>query len=103
MCFFKGEYLQYQCKSGLCTQCEKVHHSCVGLPNGDQAISFKTWQPQYVNCYQNRTIEEKVCKDGMFDPVKKICSVTVNTGIVQVLDNNTKLLVSFHKSPLCNG
>ncbi|XP_071175832.1 uncharacterized protein [Mytilus edulis] len=80
------EYLQYHCKSGdlTCTPCENVHHSCIGVPNGDQAITYRKWQAQYVRCYQNRTLEEKVCQQGLFDPVKKTCSDTVNTDQIDV-------------------
>ncbi|VDI54945.1 Hypothetical predicted protein, partial [Mytilus galloprovincialis] len=80
------EYLQYHCKSGdlTCTPCENVHHSCIGVPNGDQAITYRKWQAQYVRCYQNRTLEEKVCQQGLFDPVKKTCSDTLNTDQIDV-------------------
>ncbi|KAJ8316015.1 LOW QUALITY PROTEIN: hypothetical protein KUTeg_006029 [Tegillarca granosa] len=69
------EYTQNRCNvlNENCSPCEKRHHSCVGLPDGNNPISGLNWTPYYITCLLNRTIAENKCAKGLFDPVKKSC------------------------------
>lgn len=71
-----GEYNQFHCINGdqSCKPCSEVHHSCVGLPDGDNAVSGLTWTSYYITCLLNRTIGEHKCQKGVFDPNKRICT-----------------------------
>nr|XP_022322146.1 uncharacterized protein LOC111123822 isoform X3 [Crassostrea virginica] len=70
------EYNQFHCINGdqSCKPCSEVHHSCVGLPDGDNAVSGLTWTSYYITCLLNRTIGEHKCQKGVFDPNKRICT-----------------------------
>ncbi|XP_062614311.1 uncharacterized protein LOC134276045 [Saccostrea cucullata] len=73
------EYSQFHCNKGniSCKPCPEVHHSCVGLPDGDNAISGFNWTSVYITCLLNRTMAEKACESGVFDPQKRICTTSV--------------------------
>lgn len=79
---FAGEYSQFHCYNidKSCRPCHEVHHSCIGLPDGDNAVSGLTWTSSYITCLLNRTIAENTCEKGVFDPHKRICTTPVVVG-----------------------
>ena len=73
---YTGEYAINQCQStdgDSCIQCQERLYSCVGLPDGDNAIEGKAWGELYIQCFRNRTLSTKQCTAGIFDPVKRHC------------------------------
>lgn len=77
---FPGDYTQNHCNhsNSLCKPCSTRFHSCVGLPDGDNAMPNGQWIPEYISCYKNRTMETKHCKHGNFDPVTMACTSKID-------------------------
>lgn len=79
----QGDYEQNLCKptdGPECLRCGERLFSCVGLPDGDNAIEGKFWEPVYIVCFKNRTLLTEECKNGVFDPVKRKCVMKTDLG-----------------------
>ena len=75
-----GEYKQNLCNGtdSTCKPCNDRFYSCVGLPDGDNAIPGGQWTAEYILCYKNRTMAYKHCQKGNFDPVLRTCTSTID-------------------------
>ncbi|KAJ8316009.1 hypothetical protein KUTeg_006023 [Tegillarca granosa] len=75
----QSEYQQNICKNTnrTCILCTKRLPSCVNLPDGPNPVNTKTWHPDYLLCYKNRTLDVKRCTSGYFHPVDRTCKVEV--------------------------
>lgn len=82
---FVGEYSQNLCRQGdtTCKPCPERHPSCVGLPDGRNAML--PWTDHYVVCLKNRTVSTGRCASGVFNPVERLCIVNLHPGILNVL------------------
>ena len=76
-----GEYITNRCNSTdpNCIACTKRLYSCVGLPDGNNPVPGKHWTAEYITCFRNRTMGNKHCQKGIFDPVKRICISQIDT------------------------
>lgn len=77
-----GEYRQNLCsnKDKNCVPCPTRLPSCVGLPDGLNSVTGAQWTDKYILCYRNRTIEVNTCKQGVFNPMKRLCDDHVRPG-----------------------
>ena len=77
-----GEYKQNLCIPGnrSCLPCAERLPSCVGLPNGQNAIVGDIWSGRYVKCLNNRTMVVGTCPQGWFHPVQRICVTMIHPG-----------------------
>ena len=75
-----GEYDQNQCNASnpSCVPCTSRLHSCKGLPDGNNPIPGGHWIPSYIVCYKNRTIANKHCQKGNFDPATRVCTSKID-------------------------
>ena len=78
-----GEYDQNKCQPGdpQCPPCPERLPGCVGLPDGLRAFTGREWQPFYIRCYRNRTVEIGRCINSYFHPVKRECMTDVPKGL----------------------
>ncbi|KAL3884669.1 hypothetical protein ACJMK2_024787, partial [Sinanodonta woodiana] len=78
------EYQQNQCSSinNTCVPCIERLPSCVGLLDGNQSFSATLWSPEYITCYLNRTISVTHCPTGIFQPITRTCSNTIDSSNV---------------------
>ena len=63
-----------------CVPCPQRLASCVGLPNGPNAIEGKQYSEEFVQCKQNRTMGTDRCDQGVFDPSSRQCEIPPTTG-----------------------
>ena len=77
-----GEYQRNLCTPGSpgCTPCPQRLFSCIGLPDGHNAIEGKQWTPDYITCHRNRTMSTDKCNQGVFDPNKRQCEIPPTSG-----------------------
>lgn len=77
-----GEYRKNLCsnKDKNCVPCPTRLPSCVGLPDGLNSVTGAQWTDKYILCYRNRTIEVNTCKQGVFNPMKRLCDDHVRPG-----------------------
>lgn len=57
-----------------CVRCPDRLPSCVGMSDGNHAFPSRTWKPDYITCYKNRTVNVTRCSTGYFHPVKEMCT-----------------------------
>lgn len=87
---FAGQYSQYRvtCSPSdpFCVPCQDKLPSCVGLPDGDHPFPSRLWKPDYITCYQNRTIlPTKKCPKGYFHPLYENCTEEINSSMCQCI------------------
>ncbi|KAL4228860.1 hypothetical protein ACF0H5_011900 [Mactra antiquata] len=76
------EYKQNECSitDTRCVPCSQRLPSCIGLTDGDHAFPSRLWSPDYITCYQNRTvIPTKRCMTRYFHPIQEICLDKIET------------------------
>lgn len=81
-CRFSGQYFQNICQAGnnSCAPCADRKSSCVGQPDGNNAIPGQAWSRDFMTCSKDRTLSTHTCPVGRFDPSKRSCTATVNPG-----------------------
>ncbi|KAJ8316010.1 hypothetical protein KUTeg_006024 [Tegillarca granosa] len=62
--------------------CPDYHPSCVGLPDGENAVTGHEWTNWHVTCYQNRTINDSKCPTRIWHPINHICTEDIKPGEV---------------------
>lgn len=79
---FSGQYFQNICPAGntSCTPCADRKPSCVGQPDGNNAVPGKAWSQDFMTCSKDRTLSTPTCPVGQFDPSKRSCISTINPG-----------------------
>ncbi|XP_052252891.1 uncharacterized protein LOC127859481 isoform X4 [Dreissena polymorpha] len=79
------DYLQNRCNGSEpgCVPCDQRLPSCLGLPDGKNAVAGKEWQPTYVKCKDNRTVSMEQCSTKYFHPITKKCTDQLDRGDVK--------------------
>jgi hypothetical protein len=77
-----GQYLQNQCNpnDASCSPCPERKPSCIGLPDGNNALNGRSWSRDYVHCYKERTLGVEHCQNGVFNQHKRRCDDGIDNG-----------------------
>lgn len=77
-----GEYQQNLCNNSdpTCVPCPSRLPSCKGKPDGLNPFPNQLWNPPYIECFKNRTIDIKKCSTGYFNPRMRKCMEPVEKG-----------------------
>lgn len=53
--------------------CPEKLPSCIGLSDERHEFPNRRWRPDYIVCYQNRTVEIATCPGGYYHPYQRVC------------------------------
>ncbi|KAK3583066.1 hypothetical protein CHS0354_004011 [Potamilus streckersoni] len=71
-----GDYIQFNCSltDKNCLPCRERLPSCSGLPDGKKGFLSRSASPEYIECFQNRTISVGKCWSGDYDEEHRQCN-----------------------------